>query len=138
MDKNQFHAIHHTRHFFQKNDAILRRFPIVGRPLTSQDNKASPDPQIHEGTAAVQEGNLQVTESLHRALLNLRRVDSARIVRVDAICINQDDVEERNQQVAMMPLVYSKASQIVIWLVDIDKVMIDLFEEINKFDVLQR
>jgi len=35
---------------------------------------------------------------------------------VDKLCINQDDVEERNAQVAMMARIYSKASRVVSWL----------------------
>lgn len=37
-------------------------------------------------------------------------------VWVDAICINQSDVEERNQQVRMMRDIYSQASHVLIWL----------------------
>jgi hypothetical protein len=35
---------------------------------------------------------------------------------VDAICINQDDIHEREQQVAMMRMVYSKAQHVRIWI----------------------
>ena len=35
---------------------------------------------------------------------------------IDAICINQDDVLERNQQVAKMSVIYSKATRVVVWL----------------------
>jgi hypothetical protein len=35
---------------------------------------------------------------------------------VDAICIDQANVEERNQQVNLMPIVYSGATQVMSWL----------------------
>ncbi|KAH6891415.1 heterokaryon incompatibility protein-domain-containing protein [Thelonectria olida] len=35
---------------------------------------------------------------------------------IDAICINQGDVEERNAQVAMMKQIYEKSAMIVCWL----------------------
>ena len=35
---------------------------------------------------------------------------------IDQICINQDDVHERNEQVALMHRIYSKAENVVIWL----------------------
>ncbi|MCJ1388366.1 hypothetical protein MMC18_001212 [Xylographa bjoerkii] len=35
---------------------------------------------------------------------------------IDAVCINQDDLDERNQQVALMTRIYKKASSIYVWL----------------------
>jgi hypothetical protein len=35
---------------------------------------------------------------------------------VDALCINQDDDEEKSQQVAMMREIYSSATRVLIWL----------------------
>ncbi|ORX92548.1 heterokaryon incompatibility protein-domain-containing protein [Clohesyomyces aquaticus] len=35
---------------------------------------------------------------------------------IDAICINQGNIEERNQQVAMMGEIYSQAEEVAVWL----------------------
>ena len=35
---------------------------------------------------------------------------------VDSLCINQDDVPEKNQQVAVMAEIYSKAATVAVWL----------------------
>lgn len=35
---------------------------------------------------------------------------------IDAICINQDDVEERNRQLRIMDQIYFRASTVVVWL----------------------
>jgi hypothetical protein len=35
---------------------------------------------------------------------------------IDALCINQEDVDERNTQVAMMGTIYESAMQVVVWL----------------------
>lgn len=35
---------------------------------------------------------------------------------IDAICINQNDVRERNHQVGLMDQIYSKAAQVWVWL----------------------
>lgn len=35
---------------------------------------------------------------------------------IDAICINQADLDERNGQVRIMPEIYSKASCVIVWL----------------------
>lgn len=45
-----------------------------------------------------------------------RDADSARTIWVDAICINQDDVNERNHQVHIMENIYSQAAAVVVWL----------------------
>ncbi|KAH8200340.1 hypothetical protein TruAng_005493 [Truncatella angustata] len=46
----------------------------------------------------------------------LRPAKGARVVWVDAICINQNDVVERGVQVAKMGEIYSLCSRVVIWL----------------------
>ncbi|TVY92112.1 Heterokaryon incompatibility protein 6,OR allele [Lachnellula willkommii] len=40
----------------------------------------------------------------------------APILWVDALCINQDDMDERNRQVALMGRIYENASQVIAWL----------------------
>lgn len=40
------------------------------------------------------------------------------LLRVDAICINQEDNIERNQQVAQMSHIYSIAVEVIVWLGD--------------------
>ena len=59
---------------------------------------------------------LQVTLNLHEGLRRLRRRRSVRVVWVDAVCINQDDVAERNQQILYMTRIFRDARQVVIWL----------------------
>lgn len=58
----------------------------------------------------------QVTPNLYEALLVLQLPSKPRHLWIDAICINQHDVKERNQQVTRMGDIYMKASQVVIWL----------------------
>ncbi|PVH73420.1 HET-domain-containing protein [Cadophora sp. DSE1049] len=57
-----------------------------------------------------------VRENLYQALLRLRLPDIDRRIWVDAICINQLDIEERNCQVAQMRTVYSNANEVAVWL----------------------
>ena len=59
---------------------------------------------------------LEVTSNLHEALQELRDPALPRIMWIDAVCINQDDLEERSSQVSFMAKVYSHANQVVIWL----------------------
>ncbi|CZR70249.1 uncharacterized protein PAC_20150 [Phialocephala subalpina] len=56
---------------------------------------------------------LKVGINLHSALTALRSFEmrSSRLLWIDALCINQNDNEERNQQVSLMADIYSKAGQ---------------------------
>jgi hypothetical protein len=57
-----------------------------------------------------------VTPNLGVALKHLRLENKSRVVWIDAICICQDDVEERSQQVGLMRDIYSRTGRVVAWL----------------------
>ena len=62
-----------------------------------------------------------VTLSLYTALLYLRRSDVPRVLWIDAICINQEDLAEKTHQVSMMRSIYSSAAGVLLWLGESDK-----------------
>ncbi|KAI9648947.1 hypothetical protein NHQ30_001513 [Ciborinia camelliae] len=62
-----------------------------------------------------------VSETLRAALKRLRYESTMRVLWVDAICINQKNVLERNEQVPMMSDIYSKAKSVCVWLGDHDE-----------------
>lgn len=57
-----------------------------------------------------------VTEHFLHALRRLRYKHRIRLVWVDAICIKQSNLLERNNQVRVMKQMYSQARVVVIWL----------------------
>jgi hypothetical protein len=57
-----------------------------------------------------------VTVNLETGLRSLRDRWKIRLLWVDAICINQDDVPEKNIQVPQMARLYSAARAVVVWL----------------------
>jgi len=59
---------------------------------------------------------LDVTQSLKVALQHLRNEKEVRVLWIDAICINQSDLIEREQQVENMREIYEKAVRILVWL----------------------
>lgn len=59
---------------------------------------------------------LLVRKSLASALRHLRYPDRPRTMWIDAICINQSDVNERNEQVVRMAKIYRLAQRVVVWL----------------------
>jgi len=60
--------------------------------------------------------SLDVTKNLYAGLQRLRDPDLPRTVWIDAICINQEDLGERGQQVSFMTTIYANACQVVVWL----------------------
>ena len=59
---------------------------------------------------------LGLRPNLTLALRNLRHSDETRVLWIDAICINQDDIQERNEQVKRMTSIYTMAKRVIIWL----------------------
>jgi hypothetical protein len=59
--------------------------------------------------------SLEVTSNLHLALQYLRNQDRPRSLFVDACCINQTDIDEKQQQLLLMRRIYKEASKVLIW-----------------------
>ncbi|KAI1775463.1 HET-domain-containing protein [Hypoxylon cercidicola] len=70
-------------------------------------------------TISIDGSDFPVTANLLAALRSLRPLVSAAdpiALWVDAVCINQADLDERGQQVSMMRDIYASAEQVIIWL----------------------
>ncbi|PSS25238.1 hypothetical protein M430DRAFT_133506 [Amorphotheca resinae ATCC 22711] len=76
---------------------------------------------------------MRIRENLETALRHLRYEQRDRILWVDALCINQEDDEERSQQVSYMSLIYSKAMSTVIYLGDRDSDTDRAFDALEMF-----
>jgi hypothetical protein len=59
---------------------------------------------------------LPISPNLKAALFALRKHNKVRTVWIDAICINQRNLEERNIQVPRMDIIYGNAEKVCIWL----------------------
>lgn len=62
------------------------------------------------------DGYLHITKNLEAALFNLRLTRNPRWVWVDAICIRQNDPDEKTAQIQNMRRVYAQAMQPILWL----------------------
>ena len=71
-----------------------------------------------EGRSIVLNGSctLPITDNLFRALRRLRWPLKWRLLWVDAICINEEDVRERSAQIAIMREIYQRAKAVIVWL----------------------
>lgn len=70
------------------------------------------DSEVHTSLAGV----IKITENLYSALQNLRKPDKPLVLWVDAVCINQANIAERNSQVSNIPQTYAAASNVLVWL----------------------
>lgn len=76
----------------------------------------------------VEDQIFDVTINLEAALRALRHPEETLRIWVDAICINQVDLDEKSTQVPLMGRIYKQASSVLIWLgentLNIDRMMV--------------
>ncbi|KAK6433325.1 Ubiquitin-like protein [Oleoguttula sp. CCFEE 5521] len=61
---------------------------------------------------------LPIPEATAAVLRRVRQSDRGRLLWIDAVCINQDDINERSDQVGLMRYIYSGSTQNLIHLTD--------------------
>jgi hypothetical protein len=76
-----------------------------------------------------------IRQNLHDALVQLRSSGSLGPIWIDALCINQDDVSERNTEVGRMGIIYERASQVVVWLGEEDEYTKPTIELLKRFNL---
>ncbi|KAI4160230.1 MAG: hypothetical protein LQ342_005942 [Letrouitia transgressa] len=86
---------------------------------------------------------LGLNHSLSSALKRFRHKSAHRTLWADAVCINQYDTSEKNQQVRLMRIIYRKARRILVWLGDEDvpsnfSSLVQIMEQLRKIDSKQR
>ena len=74
---------------------------------------------------------LKITRTLHDALKRFRQRDVPVMLWVDAVCINQGDIEERSSQIPSMGFIYTYAQKVLAWLgsatgleIDVEKIQL--------------
>lgn len=90
-------------------------------------------PKQPKKTIIINGASMEIYESLHTILMSLRPFTDAagRVLWVDAICINQDDMIERNKQVPMMDRIYQNSRRTVVWLGADDEVSEESFSMLH-------
>jgi hypothetical protein len=111
-----------------------------GKAEKSKYIRIAKGPENHEQTFAK-----AVTPNLFSALRALRHPTHSRYLWIDAICIDQDDPNERNHQVEQMDEIYGNAYSVCIWLgeaTESSKIAIDFIKDevmkLQNFDQLTR
>jgi hypothetical protein len=70
---------------------------------------------VFDTELVVDEKSLRITKGLAAALKRLRPVDGTFLLWIDQVCINQQDMTERNSQVKLMGQIYTKAAKLIAW-----------------------
>jgi hypothetical protein len=60
--------------------------------------------------------SLQITPNLHQVLVHVRNPAAPRTLWADSICIDQENMSERETQVLLMGRIYAQAKCVLIWL----------------------
>ena len=90
--------------------------PYLPDVLTGQRNSISQTATAKNLSLILNNQSFSVGHNLYLALLHLRSPVYPIFMWVDAICINQADMEERNRQVSLMSFIYTRAIKVVAWL----------------------
>lgn len=69
--------------------------------------------------------------SAFRTLREIPDVQAGMLVWADALCINQNDLEERNTEVKRMDTIYKHAKRVISWLSEADRRHVEALEFMN-------
>lgn len=94
-------------------------------------------PPSRQKAICISNESVAIRESLHSFLQTLCSNKDSILVWVDSLCINQQDVDERNWQVSMMGEIYRLAFCTNIWLGDGDADSEYVFAYLQRYDSLQ-
>jgi hypothetical protein len=93
----------------------LKSAPIDKAPVYSALSYTWGDPSVTH-TIFVNGQQLQVTSNLYNALYNFRDLYPRIRLWADAVCIDQNNLEEKGQQIQLMQKIFSRAIETLVWL----------------------
>jgi hypothetical protein len=96
-------------------ECSLRMFSLAATPDYEAVSYVWGDQSLVE-VARVNGVEKGITSNLRDLLVNLRHQEVIRTIWVDALCINQDDEQERYEQVKLMERIYREAACVVVFL----------------------
>ena len=74
---------------------------------------------------------LLITPNCDSALRHLRDKQNKLVIWIDAVCINQESIPEKNFQVAIMRYIYDQAQRVYIWLGEGGDETAEMFRALN-------
>lgn len=88
---------------------------VAGQTQDSNRSEANFLETWQDARTPEHQAKIQATHNLEIALRHLRYPDKARTIWIDALCIEQGSIQERDKQVAIMGIVCLKAQLVVAW-----------------------
>lgn len=100
-----------------KAKRLFRRWQRFGQPMYEALSYCWGQDEVYE-FIDIDGHEVPVRRNLWLALHHLRYPEAGRrrVIWVDAICVNQEDLSERSAQVAIMYAIFNRASEVIIWL----------------------
>lgn len=95
----------------ERTDVALVREPVKPQSQVMEYLGLQKRKEDSESTAAI-----GLTRNLAVALRHLRHPGKPKVLWIDALCINQDDLPERGAEVLEMGSIFSNAKQVIVWL----------------------
>ncbi|EHK48140.1 hypothetical protein TRIATDRAFT_180361, partial [Trichoderma atroviride IMI 206040] len=99
--------------------ASLVKYNLQGRPNDVTSFQALSYTWGHNSFAhniIINGVKLPVADNLYSFLQHRQETNQCIDIWIDAICINQNDLLEKNHQIPMMNMIYGRASELIIWL----------------------
>ena len=111
------HIVLHMETFLLSDAPVYRALSYAwGRAIVDEEGQASHEAdEVVTRAVEVDGRKLQVSENLFHALEQLRSADVG-YIWIDAICINQENLEERSAQILLMGDIFSGAEKVIAWL----------------------
>ena len=111
--------LHPSRNFDERLTASLEVVSLKNRPVYSAlsytwGRNAASKPILLNGS------DFDILVNLELALRHLRDSDDIRTLWIDAICIDQSNIAEKQVQIPLMKEIYSTASRVLVWLGESD------------------
>ncbi|KAK7892697.1 hypothetical protein LTR67_006934 [Exophiala xenobiotica] len=102
----------HNIHLGQKQNEPTPPFEALSYTWGSVQDAV----EIQVGSTDTSDNVLSITKNLHIALQHLRLPDRPRVLWIDSVCVDQDNLQERGHQVRRMADIYTRAKRVVVWL----------------------
>jgi hypothetical protein len=112
--------LHPSAHFPEPITCSLQEFTLDRHPPCEALSYVWGDSK-DQAILNILGASLKVTTNLELALRYLRLHDMPQAIWVDAICIGQSNIEERNQQVRLMKDIYSSCDVDLVWIGESDE-----------------
>ncbi|KAF3012863.1 hypothetical protein E8E14_010992 [Neopestalotiopsis sp. 37M] len=87
---------------------------------------------------SIEGSDVPITSNLHVAFKALRHQSFERFLWVDALCINQTDDVEKDEQICLMYMIYARASLVIVWLGHEEHESTQAIEDLRRIGSMER